>query len=186
MTIRKTPLNQVEKPMQSAKLMTTATRSLLLLAAGLLFTGCAGHGPGKPVPWNVDIKKSTAASIEVDIVGISPSEDTYWRRSVKPSKYWTPGDPTRKQVQARAKTTRFDNGDTFLLKLDDPVWKQWLGYGSTELLIMANLPGRFSDDEADPRRLLLPLGSKVWQTKDHTIRIEILDGQIRVLTPQNM
>lgn len=172
--------------MNSGILIKFIKTPLLVLATAWLAAGCAGHGPGTPKPWNLNMKKTTAASVEVDLVGISPSEDAYWRRSVKPSKYWTPGDPARKQVQARAKTTRFENGNVFVLKIDDPIWKQWLGYGSTELLIMANLPGRFSDDEADPRRLILPLGSKVWETKDKTIEIEILDGQIRVLTPQNM
>jgi len=156
---------------------------VLLLAACLAAAGCAGS---KPVAWNTKITRTTTASIEVDLVGISPSEDAYWRRSVKPTKYWMPGDPVRKQVLSRAKTTQFKDGDVFVLKADDPVWKQWLNYGATELLIMANLPGRFTDDESDPRRLILPLGSKSWDAKNKTIEIQILDGQIRPVTPQKM
>ncbi len=133
--------------------------------------------------WNLKIKKSTPASVEVDILGISSSEDSYWRRSVKPDDYWNPNKPIRKQAQARAKSTRFENDSVYLLKMDDPIWTQWRGYGSSELLIMANLPGTYSNDESDPRRAILSLGKNAWQAKDKTIELEVLDGQIRVLTP---
>ena len=159
--------------------------AILLLAIGLMTPACgsAGHKSGKPIAWNVKITKSTAASLEVDLIGVSPSEDAYWRRSVKPDDYWNPSKPVRKQAQNRAKTTRFESGNVYVLKIDDPTWNQWRAYGTSELLVMANLPGKYSNDEADPRRLVVPIGKNDWQAKDKTIELEVLDSQIRVLTP---
>lgn len=157
----------------------------MCLAVGVLASGCgsAGHKSGKPVAWNLKIKKTTAASVEVDLIGVSPSEDAYWRRSVKPDDYWNSSKPIRKQAQSRMKSTRFESGDVFELKAEDPIWKQWKGYGTSELLVMANLPGKYSNDESDPRRLIVPIGKNEWLAKEKTLELEVLDGQIRVLTP---
>ncbi len=157
----------------------------LLVVFGLVLSGCGstGHKSGKPVAWNVNVTKRTAASVEVDLIGVSPSEDAYWRRSVKPDDYWNPSKPIRKQAQNRARSDRFENGTVFLLKIDDPIWNQWRSYGASELLVMANLPGKYSNDEADPRRLVVPIGKNEWTAKNKTLELEVLDGQIRVLTP---
>lgn len=156
----------------------------LLAALGLIAVGCAsGPKTGKPVPWTVKIKKSTPASIAVDLVGISPSEDSHWRRAVKPSDYWSPNSLIREQVKSRARTTTFETEQEFVLKRDDPIWKEWTSYGSSELLIMASLPGKFSNDEFDPRRQIVSLGKNAWQTKNQTLEIEISDTQVRVVTP---
>jgi hypothetical protein len=170
---------------RAGQLLSIARAAALAAVVALLTAGCAssGHKSGKPVAWNVKVTKSTAASVEVDLLGISPSEDSYWRRSVKPDDYWNPNKPIRKQAQNRSRTTRFESGPVFVLKMDDPIWKQWRSYGTTELLVMANLPGKYSNDEADPRRLIVPIGKNDWQAKDNTLELEILDGQIRVLTP---
>ncbi len=171
--------------MNSAPLNALIRTGLLLLLCAWLAPGCSssGHKSGKPMAWNIKVKKVTSASVEVDLLGISAAEDSYWRRSVKPDDYWEPNKPIRKQALARAVTTRFENDSVFDLKMDDPIWKKWQSYGASELLIMANLPGKYSNDESDPRRQILSLGKNDWKTKDKTIEVEILDGQIRVVTP---
>jgi hypothetical protein len=171
--------------MSPARLLSFVSCSALLLSLVLLAPGCssAGHKSGKAKAWNVKITKSTVASVEVDLLGISSPEDSYWRRSVKPDDYWNPNKPIRKQASNRMKSTRFEEGSTFVLKSDDATWNKWLSYGATELLVMANLPGKYSNDEADPRRLIIPIGKNDWQAKDKTLELEILDSQIRVLTP---
>ncbi len=170
--------------MNAASLNTLIRTGILLLLCALVAPGCSssGHKSGKPTAWNVKVTKVTPASVEVDLLGISAAEDSYWRRSVKPDDYWDPNKPIRKQALARAKTTRFED-PAFIVKMDDPVWAKWRGYGASELLIMANLPGKYSNDEADPRRQILSLGKNDWKAKDKTIEVEILDGQIRVVTP---
>ena len=160
--------------------------SLLCAALALLTPGCASSPP-KPapgVPWTIKITKVTAASVEVDLFGVSTSEDDYWRNSIRMDDYWKPKNPIRKSVfdRNRAKTTRFVEPGPFILDSKDPIWTTWQGSGSYELAIMANLPDTFPNPSADPRRLFLLLGKKEWP-KGGTIEVEILDGQIRVLTP---
>ena len=171
--------------MTALHFLTAARNTLVAFAVGLLAQGCAssGHNSGKPVAWNIKVTKSTAASVEADLLGISPSEDSYWRQSVKPDDYWNPNKAIRRQALERAKTTRFEQGPTFVLKIDDPIWNKWRSYGATELLVMVNLPDKHSNDESDPRRLIIPIGKKAWEAKANTLELEILDGQIRVLTP---
>jgi hypothetical protein len=157
---------------------------------GLLFLtpGCSsGPKPSKPVQWSVEIKKVTPASVQVDLVGVSRSEDAYWR-SIKPSDYWKPNSKIRKaaETEGRSVTTRFEKPDKYVLAKDDPIWNKWFGYGTFEIMVIAELPGKdFDDGPADPRRQFLNLGKKVWQAKNKVLELEVSDGQVRVLTPQN-
>jgi hypothetical protein len=156
--------------------------SLTVLACSLALLGC--KSTPKPAPWTVKITKVTPASIEVDLVGISRSEDAYWRNSVKPDDYWKPNSLLRKQVEKRKKGTNFADSSEFILAKDDPIWNTWSGYGTYELLIMANLPGRHDNSPSDPRRVFLPLDKGSWDAKNKTIEVEISDTQVRPLTPQ--
>jgi hypothetical protein len=161
--------------------------SLLCAAVSLLAAGCASQPApptrGSVVPWTIKITKVTPASVEVDLFGVNKTDDAYWRNSVQMDTYWKPKNAIRQSVINRAKTTRFDAPGPFVLDSKDPIWATWSNYGSYELAIMANLPGNFPNPAADPRRLFLPLGKKEWEAKGRTLEIEILEGQIRVLTP---
>jgi hypothetical protein len=175
--------------MKLIQAQTIAKKSLLFAALSLLAAGCASPSApptrGSVVPWTVKITKVTPASVEVDLFGVNKSDDAYWRNSVQMDGYWRPRSSIRQSAVDRygAKTTRFDAPGPFVLDSRDPVWKKWSGYGSYELAIMANLPGTFPNPAADPRRLFLLLGKKEWDAKGRTLEIEILEGQIRVLTP---
>jgi hypothetical protein len=168
----------------------TVKAVLLCLGLAALAAGCTSTSSaptrGSVVPWTVKITKATPASVEVDVFGVSKLEDAYWRNSVRMDDYWKPDNSARRSVfdGKRAKTTRFDAPDPFVLESKDPIWKTWDSYGSYELAIIANLPGAFPNAAADPRRLFLPLGKKEWNpATKRTLEIEILEGQIRVLTP---
>jgi hypothetical protein len=150
---------------------------LLFVIAGA--TGCKTTS-GKPKAWDIKITKKTVGSVEVDLIGISKIEDTDWRRGIKPADYWNPAKPFRKQTAARRKPVSFDDNGVFILKKDDPIWKEWRN--PDELVIMANLTGKdYSNDEFDLRRKILPLGKNEWAS--NPIEIEILDNQIHVVTP---
>lgn len=170
--------------MNAARFLLLARSSILLVVLCLFMPGCGSPGrkSGKPVAWNIKLIKVTGASVEVDLIGISPSELSYWNH-VDITKYFaTTGDPVREQAADRAKRTRFEEGNEFLLKADDPIWTKWLSYGTSELVILASLPKRVGEGEADQRRRILSIGKKEWQAKGKTIEIEILDSQIRPLT----
>lgn len=173
--------------MNRAQTQTITHLSLLLAAVSLLASGCGTATPpptrGKVINWNIQLTKQTPASITVDLIGINKSEDAYWRRGVKPDDYWNPNKPVRRQAQDRRVTANFETNSVWVLTREDPMWNKWAQYGSYELLLIANLTGNHSNDEFDPRRLFLLLGKNEWQAKHKTIDIEILDGQIRVVTP---
>lgn len=156
---------------------------LLVAAVALLCAGCKTTKTPKvrPVPWTVTITKETPASIEVDLVGVSPSEKPYWQNNVRPDDYWKNG-PVRQSAQKVS--TAFQEGNTFTLPADHPIWKKWFEYGATDLMVIANLPGKYDNSAYDRRRLFVPLDKKAWESKDKTLKIQILDEFIRVLTPQ--
>jgi hypothetical protein len=171
---------------------TIVKTSLLCAVLSLLAAGCASHSApptrGSVVPWTIKITKVTPASVEVDLFGVNKSDDAYWRNSVQMDSYWKPKSPLRQSAIDRyeAKSTRFDSPGAFVLESKDPIWAKWSSYGSYELAIMANLPGSFPNPAADPRRIFLPLGKKEWDAKGRTLEIEILEGQIRVVTPPKL
>ena len=159
---------------------------MLVLAVALLAAGCSSSTPltrGKVVPWTVKITKVTPASVEVDLIGINKPEHDYWA-TVNLDEYWLPGSPVRQAAfdRKRAVTTKFDTSKTFTLDAKDPIWKTWAGYGSYEVVLLANLPG-MHHSAADARRLFVLLGKGEWQAKDRTLEFEILENQIRPLTP---
>ncbi|PYJ97885.1 MAG: hypothetical protein DME23_13525 [Verrucomicrobia bacterium] len=156
--------------------------SVLLVALTFLTVGCRSSRP-KPVAWNVSITKVTPASIEVDVVGVTPSEKPYWMNSVKPDDYWKQTSSIRNG--ARKVSNNLQTGQPWVLGKENPIWKEWFGYGATELMIMANLPGKgYDNGPFDRRRVFISLDKKVWEAKDNTIQIQVQDEFIRVLTPQ--
>ena len=155
--------------------------SVLLVALSLATVGCGSSRP-KPVAWNVSITKAGPATIEVDVVGVTPSEKPYWMNSVKPDDYWKQNSSVRKG--ARRVSNNLQTGQPWVVGKENPIWKEWFGYGATELMIMANLPGRYDNGPFDRRRVFIPLDKKVWEAKDKTIQIQVQDEFIKVLTPQ--
>lgn len=150
---------------------------------GVLGSGC-GSTPTTPKgkPYNISITKTTPASIEVDLIGVSPLEKPMFQgKSI--DEYWLPGDPLRKGlVEGRDRlTVQLKMGEPWVLDRKNKIWKTWIkGRGVNELLLIANLPGTFKGGPADPRRLFIPLGG--WKGK--TIQIEVREAQIVPLTPR--
>ena len=168
------------------RLMRISTRnsvrlSPLFLAAVLAAGGCASSKP-QPAPWNVSITRETPAPIEVDLIGVTEAEKPFWA-GCDLDKYWTLGDPLRRQQVDKLSMTLKSNQPA-ILQRDDPKWKDWLSRGATDLLIIANFPGQFTPGPTDPRRKFLPLDKKSWDAKNQTLEIRVQDTLIRVQTPQ--
>ena len=162
--------------------MKISSLSGLLFAVALLTPGCGTTKPGRPAAWSISITKVTPASIELDVVGVNPSDKQQWMNSVNVDDYWKPNSSIR--AGARKESTKFESEKTWVLEKDHKVWSEWFGYGATEVMIIANLPGRYEPGPHDRRRIFLPLDKKVWESKDKTIKVEVQDAFIRVLTPQ--
>jgi hypothetical protein len=148
--------------------------SVFLVLAVNLFSGCSS-----PKPWNLNITKTTPASIQVDLIGVKPEEKPGWEaRNL--DKYWGPdGALMRRDAQPLSQTLQ--KGVPWRISVNDSKWQEWLNRGCTEVLVLANLPGSFESGPADPRRRFLPLVG--WKTKGKMIEIEVRDTMIQVLTP---
>jgi len=157
-------------------------RLALFLATMLAAGGCAGS-KGPPVAWKVSITKATPASIEVDLIGVTEADKPFWA-GYDLDKYWTPGDLRRRQADKLSKTLPLNQ--PWSVERNDPKWNDWLNRGATDLLIIANLPGRFDPGPADPRRIFVPLDKKSWEAKDQALEIQVQDTLIRVLTRQKL
>jgi len=159
-----------------------AKLSVLFVVVTLVAVGCSSTKPS-PVPWNVSIKKATAASIRVDVVGVHPSQKPYWE-NIKVGDYWKENSPIRNQ--AKKEVVKFEgNPPAWTLPRDSKIWTDWFNSGSVYLMIIADLPGSsFADGPFDRRRLIVPLDKKIWKAKNKTLEFEIQDAMINVLTPQ--
>ncbi len=146
----------------------------------VLLVACQSTKPD-PVAWDVVITKTVPASIEVDLIGISDVERPAWE-GYDLNRYWTEGDSRR--ANADKLTKSLQTGQPWVVSRSDPKWQKWLSHGATELLVLANLPGRdFAPGPNDPRRIFLPLSSNRWKTKGGRLEIEVQDTIVRPLTP---
>jgi hypothetical protein len=173
--------------MNQLRKQTFISLSLVVGVVGLMVAGCGTSSApptrGKVIAWNLQLTKKTPASITVDLIGLNKADDAYWRRGLKPDDYWNPNKPIRRQAQDRRATADFGTNGVWVLPRENEMWGKWAQYGSYELLIIANLTGNYSNDEFDARRQFLLLGNGEWKAKHKTLEVEILDGQIRVVTP---
>jgi hypothetical protein len=165
--------------MNHSKTNGTASLALTLLAAAFFVTGC-GTTP-KPKPWNLSITKTTPASIQVDLIGITESEQPKWE-GYSMDQYWSDGDLRR--INAKPLTKTLAMNQPWTISETDPKWQEWLDRGATELVIIANLPGKFPPGSADPRLNFFPLDKHIWISKNHTLEFEVQDTQVVSLTPQ--
>jgi hypothetical protein len=160
----------------------------LAVLAGLCvaLSGCKVVGGGsKAAAWNLTITKATPATIEVDLVGVTPLDKTSLE-GYPVDKYFSANDPRRTGLKVdRDRLTRvLQSNEPWLIDRKDPIWAGWRERGVTELLVLARLPGRFEGGPNDPRRLFIPLQKGKWDAQGSTLEVEIQDTLIRVMTRQ--
>jgi hypothetical protein len=151
---------------------------VLLLAAS---AGC-GTPKVKPKPWNLTITKSTRAQIKADIVGITNLEKPIWA-NYSIDNYWS--NPNSLRRDADKLTALLQNEKPWVISVTDAKWQQWKARGVTELVLIADLPGRFEAGPGDPRRVFLSLDKNAWKSRDQ-LDIQIQENLIRVMTPQKI
>ena len=151
--------------------------ALMSLAIAFFVNGCSTA----PKPWNISITKTTPASIQVDLIGITESEKQKWE-GYSMDQYWSDGDLRR--ANSRPLTQTLTKDHPWQISENDPKWQEWLDRGATELVIIANLPGKFPPGSADPRLNFFPLDKGAWKAKNDTLEFEVQDTIVNSLTPQ--
>jgi hypothetical protein len=153
----------------------------LFAALALISAGC---GTPSPAAWNLNVTKLTPASIDVDIVGVQPSDESQLM-NMKPDDWWAapPNDLVRRGYKDMTLTTNFASGDKWLVAKDDPIWKKWFGAGVDEIMVIANLPRVHDNTPNDPRRKFLKLTKGTWKDAvKQTLEIHVQDDRVRVVT----
>jgi hypothetical protein len=164
----------------SLRVVRSVWPGLLLTVLCIALSGC--KAPPKGTKFNVEVIPGNdikLASIEVDLIGATEREKSYWE-TYSIDKYWEPGDAGRRE--ADKVTLRLDNGETKTLAIPDPIWNKWLARGDVYLVVIAHLPGDFKGVARDPRREILSLQKKAWKTSKGLLQIEIQERLIKVLT----
>ena|SRR3990172_3311403 len=155
-------------------------KSLALLVPVLLITAGCKSGPPivRPVPWTVVITKTTTASIEVDLIGVTEKQKQFYA-GLAMDAYWKSGSQVRKDADKISKALEKDKPWT--LDSGDPQWAKWFSRGVTELLVVANLP-----EKRGHWQEALCLDKKCWKADKNTLEIEVQNTMVRVLTPQQV
>lgn len=152
---------------------------VLCVAVVVSVAGCASSPAGRPVTWNISITKKTTASIEVDLVGVANKNEENFLTGLSSDDYWKPNSQIRKDAEKLGnKLTKFLQQDQpWIIHRADPQWQAWLNRGVFELFIIARLPEASGD-----WKVVLPVGKKVWDAKNHTLEIVVVDSGISVQT----
>ncbi len=177
--------------MKTQKLVPRLLLTVTALTLASFVAGCGSCKPGKPPgpPLTYDLKVSPGdslkdSSVEVDIVGVNPSELQKWQTySLK--KYFKAGDPLRQD--AMKVTASFLPGQQapFTLKKTDPLWGKWFKAGVQDLVVIADLPGVYEEGKIgsqDPRRQRVLLCKCYWPAKTQNLDIKVQASGVTIVT----
>jgi hypothetical protein len=159
------------------------------LAAALFLASCATLP--KPQAYNIKVTLDPAMignSFQVDLIGANKVSDLPKWESYSVNEYWQPENVVRRD--ARKATLEFGRGrpDTQVFASTDPRWSEWLATGALYLVVIADLPGSWTDrpGNADPRRVILPLDKVEWGKNTDTIEFRIQSSGVSLLTPKKL
>jgi len=163
----------------SIKVLMFATSLAMVLG------GCASAPKIKPTPWTLSITKKTPASIEMDIIGVTESDQKYYE-GMSWDDYWKADSQIRRDAPRLTRFLQKDKSWSVALKKDpkhpeyeddSAKWADWSRRGVVELLLVARLP-----ETGGLWKVPLPLDKNAWP-KNQAIEVEVLDSRIVVLTP---
>jgi hypothetical protein len=162
-------------------------RAVLTSLACVVLAGCVTRPPATR-PFNISVTVDAvlaASSLQIDLIGVNASDLPKWR-SLSVSEYWQPGDPKRRDAEKAVLDFRQGKKLVQVFPAIDPLWNRWFATGAEHLVVLVNLTGLVTDREgdADPRRLILPLEKRAWNSAATTIELRVQESSIRLLTPR--
>lgn len=142
----------------------------------LVIAGCASTPKINAVPWTLSITEKTSASIEMDVIGVTATDQKYFE-GMSWEDYWKPDSQIRRDARPQSKFLK--QGEPWVISAKDKeVWDQWLKHGVVELLLVARLP-----EAGGLWKVPVSLDKKAWKAQKQTIEVEVLDSRIVVTTP---
>jgi hypothetical protein len=157
-------------------------RSVAGIVTTLGLSSCSGLKPCCPVTskfnaYEIHVETDETVrniSLRVHLAGI---DDYSILKNINTDQYW------EKPIHI-AKELKFGrNAESVqIISIDDPLWKTWKDTGATRLLIVSDMPGTYSVDTGDPRKLVLPLDRRCWRGKIIKVRLR-KDGIIPSPSP---
>lgn len=159
----------------------------LALTYGLLpLFGCKSRPPrAYPIALNVAIQTTPQAASLTIPVYVGAGNQTYDKGLLE-----EPVDPLLERLRSSQpidiKRFQLTLSGTNITKLD-PQWSLWLRQKRADhLVVIADLPKNFGGESR--RRLVLPLDGKLWRRlpKDRTVRVEVQETGVTLLTPPGL
>jgi hypothetical protein len=161
---------------------------------------CLLSGCGTVQPWNLEIAAKTPASIRLDLVGIHRQYRSDWeQKSV--DNYWKPEDDLRQNAQrvslqiergninvvevvgASREGILGDGSPQVTIARTHPIWNLWLNQrNASGIVAIGQFPGG-STEQPDPRKRVISLDKRSWDTQNKTLRLVVRDKSIGVETP---
>jgi hypothetical protein len=151
-------------------MMLNRLAALGVAAAAVLVGGCGAAGPGK---YNVAVKPGEGLreagrfqSFEVDLIGANKSQADVLR-SYPLQRYFSGSDQERNDAPRKTLAFTADSPGPKELLSTDPIWKEWLDKGATDLVVLSSI----GSTEAR-RRLILPLATDRWEGRTFDIEVQ--------------
>ena len=146
------------------------------ITLALVIAGCASTPKINAVPWSLSITERTSASIEMDVIGVTATDQKYFE-GMSWEDYWKPDSQIRRDARPQSKF--LEQGKPWVISAkDSAIWDQWLKHGVVELLLVARLP-----EAGGLWKVPVSLDKKAWKAKKQTIEVEVLDSRIVITTP---
>lgn len=157
----------------------------------VMSAGLVACGPSKPRMWQGTLGTSadaslrdaggaTMAQLQVDLVGISPTDKDL--ASYPVDSWFAGGNAKRQAAQSYTKAFVFTNEvGVMTIEPNDPIWKAWKDRGVTQLLILASHKNIKYVADSESCLKLIPMTTDRWKVK--RIDVVVKSGGIEVPTP---
>ncbi len=169
--------------------MNRMSNVLGLAGVVVMSAGLVACGPSKPRMWQGTLGTSADASLrdpgssnmaqlQVDLVGISPTDKDL--ASYPVDSWFAGGNEKRQGAQSYTKAFVFTEPGVMTIESNDPIWKAWKDRGVTQLLILASHKNIKYVAGSESRSKLIPMTTDRWKVR--RIDVVVKSGGIEVPT----
>lgn len=133
-----------------------------------------------------ELSKTLAeAPLQVDLVGVSPSESATWDGIAAGDYFAATNTTLREDVAAYRVTYNFNANESGakVLAKDNPIWKTWQSRGVTKMAVLSYSRAMQAPSSIDLRKKIIPLTTDSWNNGQ---RIDLVVSRSGVSVPTAM